>query len=133
MMQRNTQLAYILNYNVSAVCMDSTSLSDYIYENGEPIIAGKPKHWPVGFKNPKVTPIVNNIVRDKMKFQDFPMAIIMTVHLFASIAHENQLELIVSLLQIATTAASIVSAMITLRWTSKEKGVNLKTIRSKMI
>ena len=67
-MQRNSQLAYILNFNVSAVCMDSTSLSDYIYENGEPIIAGKPKNYPVGFKNPKVTPIVNNIIRDKMKF-----------------------------------------------------------------
>ena len=61
------------------------------------------------------------------------MAIIMTVHLFASIAHENQLEFIVSLLQIATTAASILSAIIQLRWSSKEKGVDLKTIRSKII
>jgi hypothetical protein len=132
-MQRNTQLANILNYNVSAVCMDSTSLSDYIYENGEPVIAGKPKNYPPSFKNPKVSPIVTNLVRDKMRLQDIPMTVIMTVHLFASIAHENQLELIISLLQIASTAASILSAIITLRWHSAEKGVDIKLIRGKMI
>jgi hypothetical protein len=34
--------------------MEATSLSDYIYENGGPIVAGKAKDLPPGFKNPKV-------------------------------------------------------------------------------
>lgn len=42
-MQRNTQLAWLLNFQATAVALEATSLSDYIYENKGPIYTGKEK------------------------------------------------------------------------------------------
>jgi hypothetical protein len=114
--------------------MESTSLSDYIYENGEPILAGKAKDLPKGFKNPKISHITTKMLKDKMNLQDFPMLAIMTIHFFATFGgHEKQQEMIVSLIQIATTALSICSGLISLKWISPEKGVDLKSIGKKII
>jgi hypothetical protein len=60
--------------------MESTSLSDYIYENGEPIVAGRPKDLPPNFKNPEVKYITRQMLMDKMYFQDYPMLAIMGIH-----------------------------------------------------
>ena len=127
-MERNTQLAWILNFQASAVAMESTSLSDYIYENGEPIVAGKAKDLPPGFKNPEVKPITEKLLRDKMYFQDYPMLAIMGVHFLATFGGQR-IEMIVSLIQIATTALSILSGMVSLRYSLTEKGVDVSQLR----
>lgn len=40
---RNTQLAWLCNLQAAAVVLESTSLSEYIIENGGPVIPGKQK------------------------------------------------------------------------------------------
>jgi hypothetical protein len=83
-MQRNMQLAWLLNFQATAVALESTSLSDYIYENGGPIVAGKAKDLPQDYKYPVQEKVNKQILSDKMKYQDVPMLAIMTIHFFAT-------------------------------------------------
>ena len=109
-------------------------MSDYIYKNGEPIIAGKLKDQPPGFVNPKLYIIQNKLLSDKMKYQDIPMLLIMTIQFFASFGEgTKQIEMIVSLIQIATTVLSIISAKISLSFTENVKGIDFKKFCDKMI
>lgn len=67
-MQRNMQLAWLLNFQATAVALESTSLSDYIYENGGPVLAGKAKDRPKDFVYKEMKTINSQILSDKMKF-----------------------------------------------------------------
>ena len=70
-------MAWILNFQASAVAMESTSLSDYIYENGGPIVTGKEakangripcdKHAK-DIKGPYAGRITTKLLRDKQYF-----------------------------------------------------------------
>jgi hypothetical protein len=41
---RNIQIAWICNSNFIAVILESTSLTEYMFENGGPIVPGKEKY-----------------------------------------------------------------------------------------
>lgn len=127
-LQRSTQFAWLANMQSTAVILESISLSDYIFENQGPILAGKKKEWPKDLKNVKVFHITNSLLHDKMRYQDFPMLAIMMIHFFATFGAENNAEFLVSLLQIGTTALSIFSGLVSLKWASNDKGVDLRMI-----
>jgi hypothetical protein len=128
-MQRNTQLAWLLNFQATAVALESTSLSDYIYDNGGPILAGKDKDRPKDFVYKEMKVINIGILKDKMKFQDFPMLAIMIIQFFASFGEGTKsIEMIVSLIQITCTFLSILSAWISLKWNRNVKGIDLNLI-----
>jgi hypothetical protein len=132
-MQRNTQLAWLLNFQATAVALESTSLSDYIYENGGIIVAGKAKDRPKDFVNPEVKTISTQILSDKMRYTDLPMLAIMVFQFFATFGESTKsIEMIVSLVQIACTILSILSAWISLKYNGNVKGVDIRQIR-KMI
>lgn len=60
------------------------------------------------------------------------MLAIMIVHFFATFGGASEsktLEMVVSLVQIGVTALSILSGMISLRWSGEEKGVDLGMVR----
>lgn len=79
--------------------------------------------------------VVNiSILKDKMKFQDFPMLAIMIIQFFASFGEGTKsIEMIVSLIQIACTFLSIMSAWISLKWNKNVKGIDLNLIQNKLI
>lgn len=79
LMQRNLQLCWVLNFQAAAVALESTSLSDYIYEYEGLPVAGKKKDLPKNFKPIVLKPIASKMLVDKMWFQDYPMQIIMCI------------------------------------------------------
>lgn len=132
-MQRNMQLAWLLNFQATAVALESTSLSDYIYENGGPIVAGKAKDLPQDYKYPVQKKVNKQILGDKMKYQDVPMLGIMTIQFFATFGEGTKsIEMVVSLVQIACTVLAILSAYIDLKFDANVKGVNIKQIQDKV-
>ena len=72
------------------------------------------------------------MLKDKMWFQDYPMVTIMCIQFFSTFGSGNQLEMIISLVQIATTGMSIISGMISLKFASDEKGVDMRLVSKKI-
>jgi len=95
-------------------------------------VTGKEKYRPANFKSTEVKVITSKMLRDKMWFADYPMLAIMTVQFVSTFGSGNLLEMIISLIQIATTAMSIMSGMISLRFADEEKGVDMRLISKKI-
>lgn len=123
---RNTQLAWLCNFQAAAAALDSVSLSDYMIEYGGPVIPGKKKYLPQT-PGPVVDDITARLLSDKLKFQDMPMAILLLVWVLASLGApaENQ---IIPLVSLGVTILSILSGYTSSRWRSDPKGVDLRLI-----
>jgi len=88
---RNTQLAWLCNLQAAAVVLESTSLSEYLIENGGPVIPGKQKDL-VGQPRVIVESITSAMLIERIKFQDLPMLGILAVHFLLSMAAKKESE-----------------------------------------
>ena len=124
---RNTQIAWLCNFQASAVVLESTSLSEYIIDNGGPVVAGKQKEL---LYKPRVIveSITRSLLADKLKYQDLPMLLILVVHLLATMGSEKSADQKVSLAYIGVTLTSLVSGYTSYRWPRLNKEVDLKSV-----
>lgn len=67
-----------------AVLLESTSLTEYMIELGGPVVPGKQKYFTE--QKDVAEALVTPILADRLKLQDLPMALIITVYFLASLS-----------------------------------------------
>jgi len=88
---RNSQLAWLCNLQAANVVLESISLSDYMLAYGGPVVVGKLKNLPADHemvKRYKVTVDDMKLILlgERLKFQDFPMLVILISHCITHVA-----------------------------------------------
>ena len=119
---RNTQISWINNLYAIAITLESTSLSEYIIENGGPIQPGKEKYLDLS-KKVKVYPIQEVLMKDKYYCQDIPMFFVLTAHLLLTLSIDGVFDLI-CVCYIGITLLSITTAKLSLGWKRDTSGVD---------
>ena len=126
---RNSQLAWLCNFQAAACVLDSVSLSDYMLDFGGPVVAGKKKDQPKDKPVVVVEDIKSRLLLDRLKLQDLPMLFILTVHFLVHAIIEagkpprgDGLD-VVPVVQIGVTCISIMSGYTSYRWQLEAKGV----------
>ena len=107
--------------------LESTSLSEYIIDNGGPVVAGKQKdlaHKP----RVVVESITKRLLADKLKYQDLPMLAILAVHFLVLLSAGKNADQTVALAYIGVTLMSLMSGYTSYRWPRLNKEVDLKTV-----
>lgn len=103
-------------------------MSYYLFELGTPVTLAKKKEDADEVEEIKIFDITSSLLNDKMRYQDFPMIAIMLIHFISTLGSGNNAEFSVSLIQICSTALSIMSGMVSLRWAEEGKGIDIRNI-----
>ena len=104
-------------------------MSEYIIENGGPVVPGKVKFGLLS-NTPSVVSYTKRIHIDKLLFQDAPILALMIIHFLGDIASEGTvtLEMVAESSYIFVIALSILSAKISLLYDRPAKEVDYRTI-----
>ena len=105
-----------------------TNVTDVEIWYGTPITLAKKKDDIDEGEEIRIHDITTSLLNDKMKYQDFPMISIMLIHFISTLGSGNTAEFSVSLIQILSTALSILSGMVSLRWAQEGKGIDIRNI-----
>lgn len=120
---RNSQLAWLCNFKMLAVVLESTSLSEYMIDLGGPVVPGKIKLHLEDQKDIAET-LTYPIMKNRLQLQDIPMSVILIIFMLASLSSSTTFELIIILIYIGVTLMHALCCFIAQAWPRNVKHVN---------
>ena len=109
---------------MAAVVLESTSLSEYMIELGGPIFKEKSINQIDPSKRYKVISITANLVKDRLKYQDLPMLVVLGIFLISHLNILSFFDMIVCFSQIGITILSALSGYASYKWQRNGKRID---------
>ena len=127
---RNAQLAWLCNFKMLAVVLESTSLSEYMIDLGGPVVPGKIK---LNKSQQDVAETLTYpIMKNRLKLQDLPMALVFIVFLITSLSSSSNMEMIIILIYTAVTLLHALCCYIAQAWPRNAKHVNYQLVSNEI-